>query len=302
MSALLQVAFIGTGIMGLPMCRRLLAAGRSLRVWNRTRERAEPLAALGAKVCDSVGEAIGEADVVVCMLDNGPVIDAVLFSGESPPIDRLRRGATLVVMSSIPVDTTERQAATVSALGVDYVDAPVSGGERGATEGTLTIMAGGDAAVIDRLRPLLEALGRVTRIGPVGAGQVCKLANQTIVGITIAAVAEALQLAKAAGADPAAVREALMGGFADSTILKQHGLRMVTGNFMPGARAEIQLKDLRTARRLADAHGRTLPVLRLAEQQYERLIERGLGARDHSALYLLLDAPADPVSPAKAGT
>lgn len=280
------VAFLGIGIMGLPMCRHILKAGYPVKAWNRTRAKAEELAADGAQVCDTVEEALQGAIFAICMLENGPVIDQVLF--ESRAVEQLQPGATLIVMSSIPVDTTQRQARLLEARSVGYIDAPVSGGQKGAVERTLTIMAGGAPAVIEQSRAVLETMGRVTHVGPVGSGQLSKLANQLIVGITIGAVAEALALAKTGGADQAAVRAALLGGFADSTILRQHGERMVTGNFEPGGRAQIQLKDLRTARVLAEQLGIELPLLRLAEEQYKRLCDIGHADLDHSALYLLL--------------
>src|ERR1044072_7529091 len=207
MVAMNPVAFVGTGIMGVPMCGHVLDAGYPTRVWNRTRAKAEPLAARGARICDSVVEAIGGADFVVCRLDTGDVIDHVLFSTtarDTAAADAMAKDAVLIVMSSIPVETTRRQAAYLAARGVAYVDAPVSGGEKGAIERSLTIMAGGDQSVVERVRPLLETMGRVTRVGPTGAGQLAKLANQAIVGITIGAVAEALTLARQGGADPAA--------------------------------------------------------------------------------------------------
>jgi 2-hydroxy-3-oxopropionate reductase len=288
----LSVAFLGTGIMGAPMCGHLLDAGYPTRVWNRTRAKAEPLAARGGRLCESVVEAISGADYVLCMLDTGDVIDHVLFGStarDAAAADSLAKGAVLIVMSSIPVETTRRQATHLAARGVGYVDAPVSGGEKGALERTLTIMAGGDESVVERVRPLLETMGRVTRVGPTGAGQLSKLANQAIVGITIGAVAEALTLVRRGGADPAAVRAALLGGFADSAILRQHGQRMIDGAFEPGGRARLQLKDLRTARLLAAELGVELPLLQLAEQQFQQMCDRGLAELDHSALYLLLD-------------
>jgi 2-hydroxy-3-oxopropionate reductase len=189
-------------------------------------------------------------------------------------------------MSSIPVDTARREAERLAPLGISYVDAPVSGGERGAIAASLSIMAGGNDADIERLRSVFKALGRLTHVGPVGSGQLAKLANQLIVGVTIGAVAEALLLAEAGGANPAAVREALLGGFADSTILKQHGERMLQRNFAPGARAEVQLKDLRTGLAQAGACGCDLPFLSLAERLYQHMCQGERSGLDHSALYL----------------
>lgn len=289
-----QIAFIGTGIMGVPMCRRLLQAGYPVRIWNRTIEKAAPLAAIGGEVYRAIGEALDGASVVLSMLENGPVTDKVLFEARGASrraVDILQPGATVAVMSSIPVETARRHAESLRGQGVDYVDAPVSGGESGAVEGSLTIMAGGDGAAVERLRPILEVLGRLTRIGPTGAGQICKLANQTIVGITIGAVAEALMLASAAGADIGAVHAALAGGFAESRILREHGQRMIDRAFTPGGRADLQLKDLHTARLLAESLNFDMPLLRLSEAQYRRMVDLGHGEKDHSALYLLLQQP-----------
>ena len=251
-----RVAFLGTGIMGGHMARRLAQAGHSVVAWNRTRDKAEPLAASGVQISDTPSTACAEADVTIVMLSNGPVVEDVLFSLDGTgrkPAGALRPGTTLVVMSSIPVETCRDQAVRLQS--VHYVDAPVSGGEPGARDGTLAIMAGGDARTIEALADVFAPLGRVTHVGPVGSGQLCKLANQIIVGATMAAVAEALHFAGCGGADPAAVRRALMGGFADSKILNIHGERMIARNFVPGGPAEYELKDLRTAQALAKASG-----------------------------------------------
>ncbi len=286
-----QIGFLGTGIMGLPMCGHLLREGHSVRVWNRTRSKAECLAREGAVLSDSAAEAAADNDVVIVMLSSGPVIDDVLFDrsgGAYSVAERLRPGGTVVVMSSIPVDTSRKHAVRLGKRDMRYVDAPVSGGEKGAVEASLTIMAGGDENVVTGVEPILSAMGRLTHVGPVGCGQLAKLANQTIVGITIDAVAEALLLVEAGGADSAAVRKALLGGFADSTILRQHGERMIEGKFEPGAKAATQLKDLETSCRLADSLGLNLPVLRLTESLFKQMCAEGGGDRDHSALYEFL--------------
>lgn len=259
-----RIALIGTGIMGGHMARRLAQAGFAATVWNRTSGKAESLAGFGVKQADSPSAACDGADVVIVMLSNGPVVEEVLFSKDSTghvPAGMLSSGATLVVMSSIPVEYCRSQAGRLEAQGVRYVDAPVSGGEPGARDGTLAIMAGGDADVINDIGDVFAVFGRVTRIGPVGTGQMTKLANQIIVGGTMVAVAEALHFTKRGGADPAAVRQALMGGFAESKILNLHGERMVERNFVPGSPAEYQLKDLRTAQALAKELGLHLTLL-----------------------------------------
>jgi len=282
-----RLAFLGTGIMGLPMCGHLLDAGHPVTVWNRTREKATPLLARGAVIAESAASAAAGADYVVVMLSTGPVVTEVLF-GDGGAAEGIKSGGTVIVMSSIPVETSRGHAERLAVNGVRYVDAPVSGGEKGAIEASLTIMAGGDAADVSAAKDVLSAMGRVTRVGPVGSGQLAKLANQIIVGITIDAVAEALLLVKAGGGDLEAVRDALIGGFADSTVLRQHGERMIKGNFEPGAKSEVQLKDLRTSRLLAESLGIELPVLRLTESLYERMCDAGLGGLDHSGLYRYL--------------
>ena len=281
-----KVAFLGTGIMGAPMCMHLLAADYPLTVWNRTTDKVGLLESAGAIGAASAAIAVEGADIVVIMLSSGPVVTEILMNDEV--VNALQTGSVVVVMSSIPVETSRDHSVRLQKRGVSYVDAPVSGGEKGAIDGTLTIMAGGSADDIQRIDPVLSTMGRVTHVGPVGSGQLAKLANQTIVGITIDAVAEALLLAKAGGADLEAVREALLGGFADSTILKQHGERMISGNFEPGGKARTQLKDLRTSRELAESLGLDLPVLKLTESLYAAMVESGRGDLDHSALYVQL--------------
>src|ERR1700742_219890 len=259
-----RVALLGTGIMGSHMARRLAQAGFAVTVWNRSADKAATLTQFGVRVADSPSAACEGADVVIVMLSNGPVVEEVLFSADSTgrkPTEVIPAGSALVVMSSIPVETCQAQAPRIMARGVGYVDAPVSGGEPGARDGTLAIMAGGDETVIESLADVFAVLGRVTRIGPVGTGQMTNLANQIIVGGTMVAVAEALHFATRGGADPAAVRRALMGGFAESKILNIHGERMVERNFVPGGPAEYQLKDLRTAEALAATHGMHLTLL-----------------------------------------
>jgi 3-hydroxyisobutyrate dehydrogenase-like beta-hydroxyacid dehydrogenase len=272
-----QIALLGTGIMGAHMARRLVQAGFRVTVWNRSRERATRLAQFGVQVADNPSSACAQADVVIVMLSNGPVVEEVLFSLDQTgkvPAQAMASGSVLVVMSSIPVETCQSQAPRLAARGVDYIDAPVSGGEPGARDGTLAIMAGGDAGVVGRIADVFAAMGRVTHIGPVGTGQMTKLANQIIVGATMTAVAEALHFAAAGGADPAAVRKALMGGFADSRILNIHGERMVERNFVPGGPAEYQLKDMRTAQALAANSGMHFTLLDCLVGMFGDMIDR----------------------------
>lgn len=281
------VAFLGTGTMGGPMACNLVRAGFDVVAWNRTPARTSRLAAPGMRAVATPAQAMRAARCAIVMLSTGPVVDEVLFRPDVAgvvPVDALAEDSLLIVMSSIPVDTCRRQAAYLARRRVLYVDAPVSGGERGAQAASLAILAGGTLAAVARAAPIFAALGRVTRIGDVGAGQLAKLANQIIVGITVAAVAEALHFARAGGADPAAVRSAIEGGFADSTVLRQHGVRMVEGDFAPGGTATFQLKDLVTADALAGSLGLQLPLLDAARHLFAAMVQNGDGELDHSAV------------------
>lgn len=286
----MKIALLGTGIMGAPIARNLKRAGHQVHVWNRTRGKADVLLKDGITVAASSIEAATGADCVLLMLSTGAVCDEVLFGTSPEPgvVSRIKPGGVVLVMSSIPVDSAQKQARRLEALGIRYVDAPVSGGELGAINATLSIMAGGSDDDIQRLRSVFAALGRLTHVGPVGSGQLAKLANQLIVGVTIGAVAEALLMSEAGGANAAAVREALLGGFADSTILKQHGERMLSRHFVPGARAEVQLKDLRTGLAQAAEYGCDLPFLSLAERLFSQMCASERAFLDHSALFLEL--------------
>ncbi|WP_237673892.1 NAD(P)-dependent oxidoreductase [Vreelandella profundi] len=277
------IGFIGTGIMGAPMAARLAKAGHRVRVWNRTKNKAESLESTGASIVEMPIDAVSGSDVVIVMLSSGPVCDDILL-GTNGLLQSMRPGATLIVMSSIPVDTARRQAAEAATHQVHYLDAPVSGGEQGAIDGSLAIMAGGDAAAFQAVEHILLSLGRPVHVGPAGSGELVKLANQMIVANTIATVAEAILLAERGGADPAQMLVALEGGFADSTILKIHGKRMVQENFAPGGPSKWQLKDTQTAMALAEELRLKLPVSSLVNGLYEELVAQGDGELDHSAL------------------
>ena len=291
MAKTLQIAFLGTGIMGLPMARRLCEAGYPLWAWNRTGDKAAPLAEYGARLAASPAQAVATADIVIVMLSDGPPCDEILLHGGRDGggvIAAMKAEAIVIVMSSIPVATAREQAQAARARGLGYLDAPVSGGEKGAIEGSLAIMAGGEPAIYAQCTTLFESLGRPTRVGAAGCGQLAKLANQMIVANSISTVAEALLLAKSGGADPAAVRAALLGGFADSAILRSHGERMCLGNWRPGGAAKHQLKDCRTALALAQQLELDLPVSQAALEMYTAMVEHGDGELDHSAVYLEL--------------
>jgi 2-hydroxy-3-oxopropionate reductase len=282
-----HVAFLGTGLMGAPMAANLAKAGFSVTAWNRSAEKAEPLRALGVAVAATPTEAVGAADVVVTMLSNGSSVADLLFA--QGVAAAMREGAVVVDMSSVKPAEARDHAARLAAMGIDHVDAPVSGGTKGAEAASLAIMAGGDPAVVDKVRPVLAAMGRPVRVGPHGAGQLAKLANQAIVAVTIGVVAEAMLLVEKGGGDPAAVRLALEGGFADSIVLQQHGERMTTGNFAPGGRSINQLKDIVNALDEARACGLTLPLTEQMRDRFERFVRDLDGAdKDHSGIYLEL--------------
>jgi len=288
------IAFLGTGLMGAPMAKRLMAAGHSLALWNRTRAKAEALCRPGSRVVASPADAAKGADLLITMLETGPVVEAVLF-GPDGAAAALAPGALVIDMSSSPPPLARDHAARLAARGIAYLDAPVSGGVVGAEAGSLAIMAGGEPEAFARAQPIFAALGRATRVGPAGSGQLAKCCNQAIVAITIGAVAEALLLAAASGADPAAVREALRGGFADSRILELHGKRMIERDFRPGGRARVQLKDQDTILAAAKSAGLRLPVSECVTGLYRELVTGGGAELDQNALLLQLEhinAPA----------
>ncbi|MBC7380845.1 MAG: NAD(P)-dependent oxidoreductase [Burkholderiaceae bacterium] len=286
MTVAMKIAFLGIGFMGFPMARRLCEAGYSVQVWDRSRDKAERVAAFGATVHDSAAGAVKDADIVVSMLENGAIVGAVLF--DQGAAAAMKPGTLFVDMASIKPREARDHAARLGALGIDHLDAPVSGGTAGAEQGALVIMVGGKPADFERALPVFEVFGRATHVGPHGAGQLTKLANQMIVGITIGAVAEALLLCEKGGADMAKVKQAITGGFADSRILQVHGQRMVERDFAPRARMSVQLKDMRNALATAQEVGFDAPITTLFEKLYADGIEHGLTDLDHSGLFVEL--------------
>ena len=286
MSKRLKIAVLGTGMMGLPMARRLAQAGHEVHAWNRTRAKAEPLAADGVTIHDHAADAVQNVDFAVSLLESGAIVGEVLF--KLGVAEAMPKGSLFIDMASIQPREAREHAAKLKDLGVQHLDAPVSGGTLGAEAGTLAIMAGGDAADFERAQSVFTALGRATHVGPHGAGQLAKLANQMIVGITIGAVAEALLLAERGGADPAKVREAISGGFADSRILQVHGERMVKQDFAPRGRMTVQLKDMRNAMATAEEIDFDAPITGLLEQLYAEGVKNGLGDLDQAGLFVQL--------------
>ena len=287
MTAQPKIAFLGIGLMGNHMARNLLKAGYALYAWNRTISKAEALAFDGAEIAQTPADAVKDADYVITMLSDGPTVRDMFFTNGL--CQQMKAGACLIDMSSIKASEAREHAAEMRATGRNHLDAPVSGGTKGAEAGCLAIMVGGAEEVFAKAKPVFTPMGRPVRVGPDGSGQLSKLANQTIVAVTIGVVAEAMLLAEKGGADPAAIRDALKGGFADSVILQQHGERMTTGNFEPGGLTKFQLKDINNALEEAGHHGLTLPLTEQIQQRYDVLTNEMDGAdTDHSAIYLEL--------------
>ncbi|RDU94622.1 2-hydroxy-3-oxopropionate reductase [Trinickia dinghuensis] len=287
-----KVGFIGLGIMGAPMALNLLKGGHALFAHTRRTVPGE-LTAAGAAACDSAKAVAQAADIVITMLPDTPNVDEVLF-GENGVAAGLTPGKLVIDMSSISPLATRGFAQRINALGCDYLDAPVSGGEVGAKAATLTIMVGGPQAAFERAKPLFELMGRnITLVGGNGDGQTAKVANQIIVALTIEAVGEALLFAAKAGADPAKVREALMGGFASSRVLEVHGERMIKRTFDPGFRIELHQKDLNLALDTARALGMALPNTASTQQLFSACAAQGGQGWDHSAIVRALELMAN---------
>jgi 2-hydroxy-3-oxopropionate reductase len=284
----MKIGFVGLGIMGHPMAINLLKGGHELFVYGK-RTLPAPVREAGATVCDTLKEIAERSDIVIVMVPDTPDVRDVLFSPHGIAAG-LSRGKTVVDMSSISPIETKEFAAEIAKKGCDYVDAPVSGGEVGARAASLTIMVGGSEAAFARVKPLFELMGKnITLVGEVGAGQTTKVANQIIVALTIEAVAEALLFASKAGADPAKVRQALMGGFASSRILEVHGERMIKRTFDPGFRIELHQKDLNLALSGARAMGMSLPNTATTQELFNAATPLGGKGWDHSGLVRVLE-------------
>ncbi|WP_245895158.1 2-hydroxy-3-oxopropionate reductase [Devosia submarina] len=284
----MKIGFIGLGVMGRPMAGHLIAAGHEVYL-NRVKEASQHLAEAGGKPLETARQVAEASEIVILMLPDTPDVEAVLF-GEVGVAQGLSAGKLVIDMSSISPVATKAFASRIGELGAAYVDAPVSGGEVGAKAASLTIMVGANPSDFERARPLFELMGKnITLVGEVGAGQTAKVANQIIVGLTIEAVAEGLAFAKAAGADPAKVRQALMGGFAASRILEVHGERMINGTFDPGFRVRLHRKDIGLAVNAATSLELSLPHTASLQQMMNKALAEGLGDMDHSALFQMLD-------------
>ena len=284
------VGFIGLGLMGRPMAKNLLAAGHRLIVHSRSRGPVDEVVAAGAREASSPAEVAKQATRIITMLPDSPDVEAVM-AGPDGVFGALQPGTILIDMSSIDPSVAVRLAAQAATLGAVMLDAPVSGGEIGARSGTLSIMVGGDADAFAAVTPILHAMGnpeRIIRIGEAGAGQLCKLCNQMVIGGTLAAVSEAFALARRAGVDPAAVREALLGGFAASRVLEVHGERILARNYTPGFRAALFAKDYRNVASTVAALDSAAPVSTVVQGLLSALIAGGRGDEDYSALATVL--------------
>ena len=283
------IGFIGLGIMGKPMARNLLKAGYSLVIHNRSRAAVDELSKEGAQVAASAPEVASRSDIVITMLPDSPDVELV-YAGDRGVFAGVKSDALLIDMSSISPVVARKLAATAKTFGCDMLDAPVSGGEAGAIGATLSIMIGGAASAVERAMPIFQALGKnIVHVGDAGAGQVTKAANQMVVGTTIAIVGEALVLAAKAGVDPAKVRQALLGGFAQSKILEAHGQKMLDRNFKPGFRIRLHEKDMKIALATGSEYGVPLMVTGVVGQMMTAMKGMGNGDLDHSGLVKLVE-------------
>jgi 2-hydroxy-3-oxopropionate reductase len=288
MTAQETVGFIGLGLMGKPMALNLLKAGFKLVVHSRSRGPVDVLAEAGAAVAENPADVARQASVVITMVPDTPDVELVL-TGPKGVFNGLKPGTVIIDMSTIRPDVAKRLAAEAAALGASMLDAPVSGGEIGAINGTLSIMVGGAADALERVRPILAAMGsKIIHIGESGAGQVCKVCNQMAIGGALAVVSELMVLASKAGVDPAKVREALLGGFAASRVLEVHGERILTGNYKPGFRAALYHKDMGIAADTARALNVPVPVTSVIQQLVAAMIAAGRGDQDYSGLATVL--------------
>jgi len=283
----MQIGFIGIGLMGFPMAKNLLKSGYKLKVFNRSQDKAERLKEFGAEVSSSIKEVVTNSDVVITMLTDDSAVEKVMGSDEF--IYNIKKDATVIDMSSVNPVITKKYAKILKEKNINYLDAPVSGGTIGAEEASLAIMVGGDEKIFKECYELLKILGNPTLVGPVTSGQISKLANQIIVGVTIGAVAEAVTLCEKSGINPSKMIEALSGGWADSKILQTHGKRMISKDFSPKGKTTTQLKDMTNIINAGKAVETHLPISSLIKEMYKDLVADGHGNTDHSSLYNAID-------------
>ena len=279
----MKIAFIGTGLMGYPMASNLLKKKLNLKVFSRTLDKAKPLEKLGAIVSNSLGEAVKDTEIIITMLTDDEAVEKVL--GDKQFLNNLKPSSTVIDMSSIKPKIAIQYGKILEEKGINFLDAPVSGGTIGAEDGSLAIMVGGEQKTFDYAFDTLKIMGNPTLVGPIGSGQVSKLANQIIVGVTIGAVAEAIMLCERAGVDANKFIKALSGGFADGKILQNHGKRMIDKDFSPKGKVSTHLKDMNNILECAGDFDTKLPISSLIKEMFNSLVERGNDNDDHSALY-----------------
>ena len=278
-----NIGFIGTGLMGFPMAKNILKAGYKVRAFNRSKNKAEPLKDFGAEISNSIRELVKESHVVITMLTNDDAVNKVIGSDEF--LNNLKPNSTVIDMSSVKQTTAVNHGKNLKSRKINYLDAPVSGGTIGAEEASLAIMIGGEQIVFESVKDILKSMGNPTLVGPIGCGQVSKLANQIIVGLAIGAVAEAVTLCEKAGADPNKMIKALSGGWADSKVLRTHGKRMIDKDFSHKGKTSGQLKDMNNILECANNYNTQLPISNLVKEMYKSLVENGHGETDQSSLY-----------------
>jgi len=280
---MMNIGFIGIGLMGFPMTKNLLKSGYNLKAYNRSQDKADRLKEFGAEISTSIKDVVTNSDVVITMLTDDAAVEKVMGSDEF--ISNIKEGATVIDMSSVNPVITKKYAEILKEKNINYLDAPVSGGTIGAEEASLAIMVGGDEKTFKQCYDLLKILGNPTLVGPVTSGQISKLANQIIVGVTIGAVAEAVTLCERSGTNPIKIIEALSGGWADSKILQTHGKRMIDKDFTPKGKTTTQLKDMTNIINAGKAVETHLPISSLIKEMYKDLVADGHGNTDHSSLY-----------------
>jgi len=278
-----QIGFIGIGLMGFPMAKNLLKSGYNLKAFNRSQDKAERLREFGAVISTSIKEVVTNSDVIITMLTDDTAVDKVMASEEFA--GNIKTNATVIDMSSVNPVLTIKYSKILKDKNINYLDAPVSGGTIGAEDATLAIMVGGDEETFKNCYELLKKMGNPTLVGPVSSGQISKLANQIIVGVTIGAVAEAITLCEKSGTNPSKMIEALSGGWADSKILQTHGKRMINKDFSPKGKTTTQLKDMTNIINAGKAVETHLPISSLIKEMYKDLVADGHGNTDHSSLY-----------------
>jgi 2-hydroxy-3-oxopropionate reductase len=279
----MKISFIGTGLMGFPMAKNLLKKNLDLKIFSRTLEKSKPLEEFGGKLTNSLSEAIIDSDIIFTMLTDDNAVEKVL--GNTQFLNNLKAFSTVIDMSSIKPKIAIKYGKLLKEKNINFLDAPVSGGTIGAEEASLAIMVGGDKKVFDNVIDVLKIMGNPTLVGPIGSGQISKLANQIIVGVTIGAVAEAITLCEKSGVDANKFIKALSGGFADGKILQNHGKRMIKKDFSPKGKVSTHLKDMNNILECANDFSTQLPISNLIQSMFESLVKNGNSDDDHSALY-----------------